>query len=256
MSYEDQTGERTEQPTPRRLQEARDEGRVPRSAELSAVVVLLGGCALLVVIGPWLLRQLTEMTAGLLRPDPAGWGLEATGSALVAGAGPTLWPIGLLLGGVCCAAAAAGVAQVGLRAIGERCAPDLGRLSAAAGLKRMFGRRGWVRGAMTLCKIAAVGGIAFAGLREALPRIAAVAEAGPGQIAAIAGGLFRELVARIGAALLVLAAADYLYQRWEHRQGLKMTRREWMEHLKEERPSPKIRRRHRALTASGAVERV
>ena len=72
--YTDESGERTEQPTPLRLAEARRRGLVPRSGELSSAVVVLGAVSVFALFGPRLLGGLAQMTAALLDggADPEG----------------------------------------------------------------------------------------------------------------------------------------------------------------------------------------
>ena len=244
MEPRDEIGERTEKATDRRLQRAREEGNVPRSGELSAIIVLLAACALLGALGPLLLRQLTQMTAALLR-----------------GAGAAIATVGVLLGGICGAAFLSGVAQVGLRAVARRCRADMGRLRPADGLRRMFSRRGCVRAVMSVCKLAAVAVVAFVTIRSSLVRIGGLAGAGPAGIAGVVGTMLAALALRVGLVLLVLAGVDYLYQRWEHRQDLKMTRRELTEERKETEgdpatrlPARQARKRRRERSAGRAVD--
>ena len=261
MEPRDEIGERTEKATDRRLQRAREEGNVPRSGELSAIIVLLAACALLGALGPLLLRQLTQMTAALLRGAGAALDAGSLRAGALEAAGPAIATVGVLLGGICGAAFLSGVAQVGLRAVARRCRADMGRLRPADGLRRMFSRRGCVRAVMSVCKLAAVAVVAFVTIRSSLVRIGGLAGAGPAGIAGVVGTMLAALALRVGLVLLVLAGVDYLYQRWEHRQDLKMTRRELTEERKETEgdpatrlPARQARKRRRERSAGRAVD--
>ena len=258
MAEKEQTGERTEKATPRRLERAREAGHVPRSGELSAVVVLLASCVLLAALGPALMRQLTRMTAAMLR-DAGDVSFQA--GSLRAGALGEAAPAAItacaILVGLCAAALLAGVAQVGLRAVSDRCRIDLGRLSVVDGLKRMFSRRGCIRAAMSVCKLLAVAAIGLTAIRSLVPRIAAVAATSPKEMAGAAGTMLGAVAVKVAVALLVLATIDYLYQRWEHRQDLKMTRQEHKDEMKESEGDVATRaRRRRRQSAGQAVDSV
>lgn len=258
MAEKEQTGERTEKATPHRLERAREAGHVPRSGELSAVVVLLSSCALLGALGPALMRQLTRMTAAMLR-DAGDVSFQAGSlrAGALGAAAPAAVTVCALLAGLCAAALLAGVAQVGLRAVSDRCRIDLGRLSVVDGLKRMFSRRGCIRAAMSACKIVAVAAIGFAAIRSLIPRIAAASAASPTEIAGVAGTMLGAVAVKVAVALLALATIDYLYQRWEHRQDLKMTRQEHRDEMKESEGDVATRaRRRRRRSAGQAVDSV
>jgi len=224
---------RTETPTPLRLDEARRRGQVARSADLTATVVLLAGAAMLALLGPLLLKSLTAMTAsmlseaGELAPNAASLracSLKAA-TALLALAAP-------LLLATAAVAAVINVVQVGLLASAEPLRPDLARLSLSGGLKRLFSARSFARGTLGLAKVLAVLAAAYATIKPAVARLATVGTRPPAGMIAETGSLLGALALRLGAVLLVLAAVDWLYQRWQHRQDLKMTRREWLEDLK------------------------
>lgn len=258
MAEKKQTGDRTEKATPRRLERAREAGHVPRSGELSAVVVLLAACVLLAAMGPALMRQLTRMTATMLR-DAGEVSFQAGSlrSCALAAAAPAAITVCAILLGLCAAAMLVGVAQVGLRAVSDRCRIDLGRLSAVDGLKRMFSRRGCMRAAMSACKLVAIAAIAFAAIRSLMPRIAAASAASPTQMASAAGTMLGAVAVKVAVALLVLATIDYLYQRWEYRQDLKMTRQEHRDEMKESESGATTRaRRNRQRSAGQTVDSV
>jgi len=248
----DNLGERTEEPTPQQMQRARQRGRVPRSADLAAALLLVSGSVLVAALAPALLRSLLEMVRALLggagAADPGALGVD-----VLAAAGPVIRTAAVLLAGLCAIAILAGVVQVGLRARMANCRLDFGRLRPAG---RMLSRRGCVRAAMAIGKLAAVGAVTAVTIRTRLPEIAALPAMRPSGIAAAAGRLLAVLVVRIGIVLLAVAILDYLYQRSEHRRELKMTRREWQEDLKETTPDPGVRRRHRTLVQRGPVPRI
>ena len=244
--YRDESGERTEQPTPLRLAEARRRGIVPRSGDLSSAVVVLGALSVVVLLGPRLLGSLTRMTAALL-----DGGAEAAAGPAAAGA--MLWenltavlavlaPLGFA---VIVIGVLANVFQVGLVAADEAVRPDFGRLSPAAGLRRIVSRRSVARMALTVAKVLAAGVVCALVVRELWPRIVAAGGAESPRMPALAGELVYRLAVRLGIVLVALGAVDWLYQRWQHGEDLKMTRRELKDDLRRMEGDPLIRSRRK-----------
>ena len=105
-----------------------------------------------------------------------------------------------------------------------------------------------------LAKIAGVAGVAFLTIRAELPRIVASAKLPVGELASQGGGAVVSLALRVGLVLLALAGADWLYQRWQHRQDLMMTRRELADEVKQTQGDAEVRRRHRELQAAATAD--
>lgn len=250
MAERDSTGQRTEQPTRRRLEEARRKGIVARSADLTAAVLALAGLAMLAAAAPGLLGGLQRMTTELLAG--AGSGRAGLGEALWRAVAPVAGTLGLMCAGLAAVAIGVNVLQVGFLVTAEPLGLDLGRLWPGGRGGGAWLRRSAVRLAMTLAKIAAVGAVVFMTVRAALPRIVAAARLQAGPIAAEAGGLVMAIGVRVGLVLLALAGVDWLYQRFQHRQDLMMTRREVEDELRQDQGSSAARARRGAPRAGGA----
>ncbi len=248
MAIRDDSSERTIEPTALRLAEARRKGVVARSGDLTAAAMTLGCVCALWVFAPSILAGLRQLTISMLDggqgpPSPP----SAVGALLIDGAAPVLSAIGGFALLVAVVALAANVLQVGLLAAPQRVKADWARISPLAGLKRMFSRRAPVRLAMALMKLAVVGAVGFATVRSAMPEILGASGMGAARMVAQGGRMVVSLALRIGLALLALGVVDYLYQRWQHRQDLKMTRREVQDELKDNRRKPATRRAHKKL---------
>jgi len=246
---EDESGERTRQPTPLRLAEARRTGRVPRSAELTSAAAALGCLLVLALVGPGLLNEMTKMTATFL--DGRSVGIDASAAALrdlaVRGAGASVAMVCGLLVASAGLAALVGLAQVGAVFAADRIRPDAARISPRAGLERLLSPRTLVRAGLTIAKLAAVAAVAYCAVRPALPRLAAASGLDAWQLAAEAGRLVGGVAVRVGLCLLAVAGVDFLYQRWQHRRDLRMTRREWAEDMRTMEGDAHVRRRRREI---------
>jgi type III secretion protein U len=250
------SGARTEEPTPRRLREARGRGEVARSADLLAAAALAGGLAGLTVAG----RDLVDVLSRSLRAAAAGpaWGADPAGLARDA----LLLVLRLSLppaGGALAAVALAGALQTGFAFSPAAARPRLERLDPFRGLARLVDASQAVRAALGLAKallllalLVAWGGDAARAL-SSLPRAAA-----PGALAA-AAPLLGRLALRLAAALAVLGVVDLLLERRRLRRALRMSRDEVRRELREDEGDParraERRRAHRALVEAGAVAR-
>lgn len=245
---------KTEQPTPRRLREARRKGQVPRSRLLNAGAVLLGGLGGLVAGAPGGAARLRDWTVRLLAEGaPAEAALADGVRVLLALAAPAL--AGALL-----AALGVTLATVGLEPRLGHVLPRLERLDPAAGLRRLLGAAPWGEAARAL-------GVALVLLALAWREGAALApdalrtswlagrEALPWLLDRVGGG-----VLRLAAVLVALGGADYAWARWRHRRALRMTREEVRREHRESEGDPhhKAHRRalHRQLSAGGPARGV
>lgn len=222
--------ERTEQPTMQRLADARLRGQVARSSDLSGALVLMGTLTALALLSGSLLDGCVAMLRNCLS------GAHEVSS--VAAPRAVWMPAGVLAGlGVLALTAVAvavmaGVLQAGLSASSEPLRPDLGRCSIGDGLRRMFSLRSLVRGLLAIGKVAAVVAVVWLFVRRSIDQVQALAWADALGVARGAGGLAFRLGMQIAFAMLALGVLDYLYQRWQLRQDLKMTRRELIEELR------------------------
>lgn len=246
---------RTEEPTPRRLREARRRGQVARSRDLTAAVSLwfvLAAVSLLVApLVPLVVGSLARTVA---LAGSAGESAAAREAVVWTRLGLRL-ALPVLLAAVL-AALACGIVQVGGLFTLEPLRPRLERLSPAQGVKRLFGR-GWVEALKSLFKFLVVAGAALLAARGSLRELVGAARGDGAALAqALVGALARLAVAG-GAMLLALGALDLLYQRWRHRRDLRMTREELRREQREEEGDPQLRaerrRLHRELLAQRMV---
>ncbi|MBS0395146.1 MAG: flagellar biosynthesis protein FlhB [Proteobacteria bacterium] len=248
MAADDSDAEKTEQPTPKRLQEARDRGQVPRSRELGSAAVmivgsgalLLGGGGLATGFGRLLQRGLSFDRDTLQDPSLMAHGL---GVAAVEA-------ITILLPFFAAVAAAAVIAPLALGGwvfSAEAMAPDFNRLNPVTGLGRVFGVGGLTELVKALLKLAVVGAVAtWVGLWLARDATALGAmPAVPGMGRAVHLLALAMLLMSLG--LVVVAAVDAPLQWWMVRRQLKMTRDEIREEYKETDGRPEVKARIREL---------
>jgi flagellar biosynthetic protein FlhB len=255
---EDSGGDKTEAPTPRRRQEARDQGNVARSPDLSAALLLIGALMLLKYFGGALVMALKALVQQLLSlPNRSDLDPSGVGDLLVRAFAPIVMAMIPLLIGVMLIAMVANVAQTGLILSGQKLTPNLAALNPLRGLSKIFsGGQGAVRLLMSLLKVGLVGLMAYSAISGRLGQIVLAQELTFIQIAGLAWQIIYAIVLRIGLLLLVLALIDYVYQRYRIEQQLKMSKQEVQAEMKRMEGDPHVKARRRQIAMAQHRERL
>ena len=240
--------ERTEKPTPDRLRKARQEGRIPQSAEMPSALIIGGLLLALALAGPPLFQWFASLVEqGLSCPVEMPAEGESFASALGARARESLIHMSpfLIAGGAVSILASL---LVGGWAFSPKAVRfDLGRLSPIQGLQSLFSMRSVVNLLISLAKLAVILVIVWGYLHDKLSDCLQLRWATPeGTVAAI-GRLAFGVILRLAVALLVIGAIDMIYQRWHYMQQMRMSRQEVKEELKQHELSPELRRRIRTV---------
>ena len=249
-------GQKTEDASQRKLQHARDEGRVAQSREINTWFMLGTSGVLLLFVAPSLAQTLAVALARFVEPsrflagDTVAWG--AVGAILGRVAAALAVPLGLLM-----AAAIGGtMVQTGFVFASERLRFDFSHLSPIGGLTRLFSLRSVVEVAKGFAKVVVVGLVVTIMLRGELNRLTLIAGVTPEQTIAEIEHLVLRLLLGILAVLTVLAGADYFYQRLQHLRSLRMTKREVKEEMKQSEGDPAVRGRLRQIRMDRARRRM
>jgi flagellar biosynthetic protein FlhB len=257
MADESQSQERTEAPTPKRLEDARRKGDVPRSRELTmATVMLSGAAALLVLAGSSGERLLEGFRAGFSLERAAAFDTSRMADALAEGILNGLLafaPLALVL----VAAAVGGSALVGgfafsLQAAGFKAA----RLNPVNGLKRLFSLHGLNELLKALAKFALVAAFAAFCLWRSTDELLALGFKAVEPAIGAAARLTGTSLLVVCSSLLLIAAVDVPFQIVRHRKRLRMTRTEVREELKETEGRPEVKSRLRTLQQQAATRRM
>lgn len=235
--------DRTEKATPKRRREARKKGQVARSTDLGGAVVLLAALAALSAFGPGIVGGLLSTMRGMLAHT------AEPGDVSAAGLGPLMSTAGLaILAAVApialaCLLAGLGVniAQVGLRLTPAGLKPDPKRLNPVQGAKNIFGVNALVETAKSSGKVAIVGAIAALALLPNLQNLAALVGIQPPALGAEIAGDVAGVAWKASAAYLLIAIADFFWQRHRLDKQLRMAKDEVKREQKEESISPELR---------------
>lgn len=228
-------GEKTEDPTQKRLTEARERGQVSRSADLSAAIILTGAAILLYVFGFDIFGGMGMYLRSTLEPETLGVGIhmdsiEHSVRLAVSVAMRLLTPVLLLMALI---AWLEQLGQVGWNFTTKPLEPKFNRLSPAKGVKNIFSKRSLVKAVLNIAKLAVIGGVAFIVIHQSEARIAASPALTAGGVFLLACRLVTELGLWVLAVLLIIGAIDRTYQTWQRTQDLRMSKQE----VKDERKS-------------------
>ncbi|MCB1754147.1 MAG: flagellar type III secretion system protein FlhB [Gammaproteobacteria bacterium] len=246
---EQNTGqERTEQPTEKRLRDARAKGQIPRSRELNTVVMLLASVAGLMIFGESMshsMRELVSLDLSLDRNQVFDKSaiIMALQTNVIASL-KMLMPFFVLM---MIAVFAGPLMMGGWSFSAKSMAPKFSKLNPASGFKRMFGIQGLIELLKALLKFSLIGVSAVILLQSLSERYLTLGQTP--LLSGVASGmdLLGQVYLILSLTLLLVAGVDIPYQKWNHMRKLKMTRQEIKEENKESNGNPELKSRIRSM---------
>ena len=251
-------GEKTEQPTTKRLLDARERGQVARSLDLAAAVVLTGALVLLIALGEPLLRTLTHITRHNLQPSVLGQGIlpESVGGDLMLTIGTcaaVLVPIMVLMFFI---AYISGLMQVGFLLTLKPLEPKLERLNIVQGVGRLFSKRSLVKGGLDVGKLLVIAIVVSLVIRARMDELVGLSALSLGAGVAVSLRLVAEMAIWCLAVLFTLGILDWLYQKWQRTEDLKMTRQEVKDERKTTDGDAQMKSRRMQMARTIAMQRL
>lgn len=254
---EQPAAEKTEQPTPRRLQKARQKGQTPQSRELSSVATLIVLIAMLALLAPKLLQWFIVRTKHGLSGQIAIFGDSQVFMDFVS---ERIIESMLILSPILVALLAASVlacfAVSGFNASAEAIKFKWSSINPATGLQRLVNARSLVHLLMSIAKLLFVGFVVWLYLRSRLDTFATLRWAWSAQIIIVIAKIILGLGIRVAIALLAIGLADAFYQKWKYIQELKMTRQEVRQERKDTEGSPEVKARVRKIQIQTSMRRL
>lgn len=249
--------EKTEQPTPRRRQEALDKGNVAKSQELNSVAILIVAILAFKVTASFFGELFQRFVKSTYHQSSF---LDITVQSLPGQIGDfmgvlaaLLLPIMILL---VMAVLAMNIAQVGFVFAKKALIPDFNKINPLSGLKRMFSARALVELLKGLLKILIVGLIGYSVHNKYQEGYLLLANESVLGIMSFTFKIIFELTVKVSIALLFMAIADYGYQKWEHEKQLKMSKQEVKDDHKQYEGDPKIKGKIRSIQQKLALSRM
>jgi type III secretion protein U len=252
MSDKNDGGDKTEKPTPKRLEDARKKGDVPKSKEVTSTVVLvvwLGVGALAISYAPSRIAHLFE---SLFATIGRGWSLTGYAGAVRAISGEATELALLLVAMLLVPAAAVGLLtdflQAGPVLTFEKLKPKLDAMNPVEGVKRMFSMDNLIEVVKALAKTALLFLIGWLVVRSALPQIVGLARApttSPQLIGAMVWDLTVQALAWTVAIFALVSLLDAAYQRYSFTKKMRMSLRDIRQEMKESEGDPLIKGQRR-----------
>lgn len=239
--------DKTEQPTPKRLRDARERGEVAKSPDISSSISLLAFAGLIVPLWTYIMKQLIPYLITSIQhvhsyerllTDLPKLAIQAI-IVFVLACLP-FFAITLVIGIL------GNVVQVGLLFSKKAIKPDFKKLNPLQGFKNLFGKQTLMNLFKTLMKFIVVLYLCFGKIRDALPEIMNLSTVGTEKPLQFLLTFVRDLAIQIAIILVVLAILDYIFQRYSHRKNLRMTKQEVKEEFKQMEGDPQVKSQRKA----------
>jgi flagellar biosynthetic protein FlhB len=250
--------ERTEKATGKKRAEARRKGQVAQSKEISSAMILMTAMGVFYFGGSWIFWRLSELISGVYQnigtlpitkvSEASAFSLEVLYQFLA-----VLLPILLPLAIV---GFIANVMQVGFQISSEAMALKFNKLNPISGMKRFVSLKSMVELGKSIIKVLFIGSIAYLLVKSDLQEFPILIHQEVGQILVFIARVSLKVCFFVCLAMMVLAAIDYIYQRWQHEQDLKMTKQEVKDEMKQTYGDPKVKARIRGVQMEMARRRM
>ena len=253
--------ERTEEPTARRLEKAREEGQIARSTELPGAAVVVGSMAYLLLSGQWTFDKLGSLFKSGFNLDPRvldnPYLLLGIFAQFIFDAFLIFLPVFIL---TLILALLASSATGGFNFAWQGAAPKLSKINPLSGLKRMFGLNALVELTKALLKFALVAGALSLVISEQIENFLQIGVMSPEPAMARAAELIGLTSLVVASSLILITFIDVPWQRHQFFERMKMTKQEVKDEMKdiEGRPEVKaqIRKRQREMAANRMMQKV
>lgn len=250
---------KTEEATPRKLEEARKKGDVAKSPDVAAAMSLAGATAVLLIGGGYFSRQMAEdMLPFLAEPHAMIGGLQA-GAGVEIGM-RAVWAVTPFLAALMLAVIVGGVggnlAQSGFLFTAEKIKPKWSAVSPLSGFKRIFGPDGIVQFIKTFLKLVAIGAVCWWVLKPHTRELENLAAMSPATILPFARDLAASLMISALIFLAFTAGADFIWQKFRFAKRMRMTKEETKEDYKQTEGDPHVKGKLRQIRMQRSRQRM
>ncbi len=249
--------DKTEEPTQKKLREAREKGQVAQSREVNTWVMLFTSALVFVYLGGWTSNQITDMIKQFIA-QPENFSTDPYALRdVMSKAGQELFKILVIpLGALFLAALACGVLQTGFVLSAESLKPNLEKLNPLKGAKRVFGGRAWLEFAKASFKMILVGSVASAILWPVIQDASALIGVSHEEMMETLVRVCKHLFTIILSILFIFAIVDFGIMRFQLMKQLRMSKQEIRDEYKQTEGDPHIRARLRELRLRRARKRM
>ncbi len=257
MAEETDSHSKTEDPTPRRLEEARKKGDVAKTPDLPQWMSIAAAATVAAMCGGWLARDMMVALVPFVA-HPESYDLENGGGvAILRRCMMVAAPAMLLVMALTALAGVAGnLVQHGFLWSPDKLKPDFSKLSLAQGFKRLYGPDGLMQFAKSLAKVFFISLICYVSLRSHWEEFVGLVRVEPEAMLPFTAGLLRSLAFSTIGALGVSAAFDWFWQRMRFMKRMRMSREEMKEEMRQSEGDPHIRGKLRQMRMERSRKRM
>lgn len=254
---EDRFQDKTEPATPKRREEARKKGEVAKSKELASIAVLFSGVLYLFFAVKGMSSRMGTMIEMTFSRIP---GFSDSGSHIMEfitqSLGDYLQLILPIMLTVSIAAIFSNMLQSGVLWSVESLAPKVSKIDPLQGLLRIFSRRSLMELCKSIVKIIIVGWAAYSTLKEEFTHLLPLIYQEGAEIMSFLGWASWKVTVRCCWVITILAVLDYVYQRWEFEQKIRMTKQELKDEFRQTEGDPLVKSRIRSIQREMARRRM
>jgi flagellar biosynthetic protein FlhB len=250
--------EKTEKATHKRRADARSKGQVAQSKEISSAMILMVSLGFFYFAGAWLFWNLSDLISGFYQNidsfliydlNSARAFSRLVMNRLMAILLPFLLPIAI-------AGLVANILQVGFQIHTKAMEPKISKLNPISGMKRFVSLKSLVEVCKSILKILFIGSIAYLLVKNDMKAFPDLIHQEVGQILIFISKVSAKIAFYVCLALIILAALDFIYQRWQFEEDLKMTKQEVRDEQKQTHGDPKVKSRIRSMQLEMARRRM
>lgn len=254
-------GEKTEEATPKRKGEARQKGQVAKSMEVNSVFIILAAFFTLKLIGSYIYDELTGYMqlsfAAIVMADLTITSIREIFFGFAMIFLKTSFPVMFI---ILIVSLTVNFIQVGFLFSLEPLTPSFNKINPISGFGRLFSKRSISELIKSLLKIIIIGYFIYRFMRKQTDQIPGLINAELIDSLHLTATLILDLVFQVSAVMIVLAAFDYFYQWWEHKESLKMSKDDIKQEFKQTEGDPlikgKIKQRQRAMSMQRMMQEV
>ncbi len=244
----DEGGDKTHDATPRRREQAREQGQVAKSQDLAAALILLSAVILLMTLGRTIADKFHDYAQGMLgeplliipENEDANGLYQSVQSLFHESVLEFLGPMSLFCLSLLAVAVLVELAQIGFLWLPDKLGFDISRLDPMKGFGRIFSMQSAMRLVMGIGKIVICAVVAYYAVQGEIGAILNLTANDERQIASYLVWTLLMIALKVAIALVILAILDFLYQKWKFEQDLKMSTEELKEEMKNMLGDPQI----------------
>ena len=253
MSGSNDSGDKTEKPTPKKLQDARKKGDIAKSKDITSTAGMLVILMLAAVALPLLGEQMAALVRASVEVMHEPFALAAPRLGRQAGM-TLLLVVGLVVVPVALVGALVEFIQAGPVMSTEKLKPKMENMNPAKGLKRMFSMDNLVELVKSILKTAVVGTIAWLVMRKVLPELPLLVSGRPENVGAALWQTTWLLLAWAGGSFVLVSAMDLAWQRFSYMKKMRMSMRDIRQEMKDAEGDPHLKGQRKQLQQEWAQQ--